>query len=146
MIPLYADRFDNAPNIAAAAAFVKAENGGGGYLRFPAPLSKVGTTQSYITNSYLTLTSVPIVQEGAIVAGDTISFSGNWRGVQTAGAETVCPQFCIESHISMSFVGANPGIYLGNGTIPEVSFSSNSNGYNLDKKCTKQEYIRMSTK
>ena len=100
MIPLYADRFDNAPNIAAAAAFVKAENGGG-YLRFPAPLSKVGTTQSYITNSYLTLISVPIVQEGAIVAGDTISFSGNWRGVQTAGTRNSLPSSCIESHISI---------------------------------------------
>jgi hypothetical protein len=113
--------FDNTPNILAAQK-VAAK---GGVLYFPVTEAY---NYAYVTNSYLALNAV-VSQAGPIWLGDTLQFSGTWRG-ELNDAALLCPQFCIQGHIPIFVAHANPGIFFGSGVLRNVAIQASGNGYN----------------
>jgi hypothetical protein len=126
-------RFDNTPTIEAALAAAQATSSGGGALYFPAPETQSSYTPQYVTNSYLTLANAAVFQAGQLYLGDTMQFTGTWRGLVNS-VEMLNAQFSIERTMPINVPTANPGIYVAAGNTQMsgigVNATNNTNGYN----------------
>ena len=119
-------RFDNAPNILAAA--IQA-NSTGGPLYFPVTTSG----NYYLTNSYMDLSgyTLSVEQAGAIWLGDTVktALSIKWYGYPN-GAACVTPQFGVGCFTALYTGTANPGILGVGGTWKQLTVLGNGNQAN----------------
>ena len=115
-------RFDNAPNIVAAAKYVRIH---GGSLYFPAIPSTCNQC-NYITNSFLTMPNpMAVVITGSLGLEDTMDTAGNaYYGNVISPQTGSSPQFGWGGWPGFEVGTAYPGI-VGGGSFNGLTFNSN---------------------